>query len=440
MGYLDDIIIYSRSEKEHLENLEEIFTRLRAAGLKLKLEKFCFFKKHTQYLGHLLSAEGIQPLPEKLESIAKMPAPKNPKEVKQFLGLVGYYRKFVPRFADISSVLTHLTTKMWNSNGPLNAKTVFLQQAPILKYPDSQASYTLYTDTSKYAYEGILKQHSNGTDHPIIYVSGLFGGSQLNWATLTKEAHAIYMSVKKLSFYIDTAKTTVKSDHLPLKKFLEKKTLNSKVNNWAVELESQNITFEDIPGIRNTLTDTLSRLIEMDENIKLQPEDERKEFVYFPFEELPPVTTQVVKEVIKSEIGNINIQHEDPVQINTDITLPMKDEILIKLQESDLHIKQLRSQWNNNNLDKNAYIMENNILKRKIIDNGLLYMPIVVPDILKDCLLILAHNKSGHNGFRRTYASLKNRFHWKGMKKQCTSIVQTAKCVQNTTSNATAEK
>ena len=109
MGYLDDIIIYSRSEKEHLELLEEIFTRLKTAGLKLKLEKCCFFKKHIQYLGHLISADGIQPLPEKLESIAKMPAPKNPKEVKQFLGLVGYYRKFVPRFTDISRVLTHLT-------------------------------------------------------------------------------------------------------------------------------------------------------------------------------------------------------------------------------------------------------------------------------------------------------------------------------------------
>ena len=106
MGYLDDIIIYNRSEKEHLEHLEEIFIRQKAAGLKLKLEQCCFFKKHIQYLGHLISAEGIQPLPEKLKSIAKMPAPKNPKEVKQFLGLVVYYRKFIPRFADISRVLT----------------------------------------------------------------------------------------------------------------------------------------------------------------------------------------------------------------------------------------------------------------------------------------------------------------------------------------------
>ena len=85
MGYLDDIIIYSRSEKDHLEHLEEIFNRLKTVGLKLKLEKYCFFKKHIQYLGHLISAEGIQPLPEKLESIAKMPAPKTQKKLNNSL-------------------------------------------------------------------------------------------------------------------------------------------------------------------------------------------------------------------------------------------------------------------------------------------------------------------------------------------------------------------
>ena len=203
------------------------------------------------------------------------------------------------------------------------------------QYPDLQANYTLYIDASKYAYAGVLIQNSNSMDHPITYVSGLFHGSQLNWATLTKEAYAIYMSVKKLSFYIDTAKITVRSNHLPLKKFLEKNTLNSKVNNWAVEMESQNITFEYIPRIRNTLADTLSRLIEMDENIKLQPEEEGKEFGYFPFEELPPVMTHVVEEVIECEIGNLNIQHTDPVEMNRDIHLPLKDDKLVKLQESD---------------------------------------------------------------------------------------------------------
>ena len=141
------------------------------------------------------------------------------------------------------------------------------------------------------------------------YVSGQFRGSQLNLAALTKEAYAIYMSIKKLSFYIDTAKITVKSDHLPLKKFLEKNTLNSKVANWAVKLESQNINFEYIPAIRNTLEDTLSRLIEMDDDIKLPLEEEEKEFGYFSFEELPPATTNIIEEVIiECEIRNINMQ------------------------------------------------------------------------------------------------------------------------------------
>ena len=111
MGYLDDIIIFSKTEEEHLQHLEEIFERLRKAGLKRKLQKCSFFKKHIQYLGHLISDKGIQPLPEKLESIAKMPVPQNAKQVKQFLGLVGYYRKFVPCFSDIARPLTQLTQK-----------------------------------------------------------------------------------------------------------------------------------------------------------------------------------------------------------------------------------------------------------------------------------------------------------------------------------------
>ena len=164
MGYLDDIIIFSKTEEEHLEHLETIFNRLREAGLKLKLQKCSFFKKHIQYLGHLISDEGIQPLPEKLESIAKMPTPKNAKQVKQFLGLVDYYRKFVPRFTDISRILTKLTHKdqefKWTPECDkcFHMLKDYLQEALILRYPDPAASYTLYTDTSKYAYAGVLTQ------------------------------------------------------------------------------------------------------------------------------------------------------------------------------------------------------------------------------------------------------------------------------------------
>ena len=89
MGYLDDIIIFSNNEIEHLWHIEEIFTRLEHFGLKMKREKCDFFKKHIQYLGHLIAEDGFTPLPEKLESIRHMPRPKTPKEVKQFLGLIG---------------------------------------------------------------------------------------------------------------------------------------------------------------------------------------------------------------------------------------------------------------------------------------------------------------------------------------------------------------
>ena len=425
MGYLDDIIIFSKTEEEHLEHLETIFNQLRESGLKLKLQKCSFFKKHIQYLGHLISDEGIQPLLEKLESIAKMPTPKNAKQVKQFLGLIGYYRKFVPRFADISRILTKLTRKdqefKWTPECDkcFHMLKDYLQEAPILRYPDPAASYILYTDASKYAYAGVLTQRQDDTDHPVVYVSGLFRGSQLNWAALTKEAYAIYMSVKKLSFYLDSAHITVRSDHLPLKRFLEKNTLNAKVNNWAVELESQKIDFVFIQGTKNVLADTLSRLIEIDDDIKLPAEQEGHEFGYVPFEQLPPAQVTVTEEVIINKVNNlkIKIQHIDPVQKDLKIELPISNLKLKELQEQDKRITHLRKLWSENKLNKNIFAIENDILKKKVIECGLLYKPVIIPEILRECLLILAHDEQGHNGFKRTHSALKTLYYWKGMKR-----------------------
>ena len=111
MVYLDDIIIFSRTPEEHLKHIEIIFQKLKAAGLKLKESKCDFFKSEIHYLGHLISDKGIQPLPEKLDTIRNMPYPRTPKEIKQFLGLTGYYRKFVPCFSEISRPLAKLAAK-----------------------------------------------------------------------------------------------------------------------------------------------------------------------------------------------------------------------------------------------------------------------------------------------------------------------------------------
>ena len=207
MTYLDDIIIFSENESQHLEHLETVFSCLREAGLKMKWSKCDFFKIKIHYLGHLISPEGISPLLNKLDCIQHMPAPKNVKEIKQVLGLSGYYRKFVPRFADISRPLTTLTKKdkkfrwtpVWQRSFYLLKET--LCGEPVLKYADTSKPYTLYTDASKFGWAGVLTQShttvidgkSTTTDHPATFVSGLFRGSQLNWAALMKEAFAIYI-------------------------------------------------------------------------------------------------------------------------------------------------------------------------------------------------------------------------------------------------------
>ena len=159
------------------------------------------------------------------------------------------------------------------------------------------------------------------------------------------------MSVKKLSFYLDSAQITLRSHHLPLKKFLEKNTMNAKVNNWAVELGSQNINFEFIAGTKNVLPDTLSRLIERDENIKLPEEEPGYEFGYTPFKELPPATVTVIEEVIINEnksdqsTGSIKIKHDDPVATDIKIELPLTNSKMKELQKQDPLVGHLRKQW-----------------------------------------------------------------------------------------------
>ena len=226
-------------------------------------------KLSQKYLGHIISGEGITPLPEKLDSIQKMLPPQNPKEVKQFLGLIGYYRKFVPRFWDLPRPLNALTQKntefQWTQfcQESFELLKTSLMTESILTYPDPNLPYVLFTDAGKYAWACVLTQvkthMTEGKEikilHPITYMSR---GSQINWACLTKEAYVIYVSIKKLTYYLEDADITLRSDHLPLKKFLAKNNLNSKVNNWAIEISPFQITFEYIKGIKNTLADTMS--------------------------------------------------------------------------------------------------------------------------------------------------------------------------------------
>ena len=417
-GYLDDILIDSPDVPTHLIHMRQLFQRLREADLKLNREKCNFFKSHIQYLGHLISGEGIKPLPEKLDSIKEMPPPTTPKQVKQFLGLIGYYRKFVPRFADIARPLTNLTQLDQPFEWSDKCQTSFellkevLIKEPILRFPDPNKPYIMYTDTSKYAWSCVLtQQYTHDIDskqivvnHPITYVSGLFKGSQLNWVALTKEVYVIYMSIKKLTYYLEDAEITLRSDHLPLKRFLQRNTLNRKVNNWAVEISQFKITFEYIKGTKNTLADSMSRLIALDPDNQLVDEPEGFEYGYYAFDNIDPIETQIEINEMTNKTGV-----ETPVNLpSKEITLPIKDNKLIELQKEDKFCKNILNMLANNRLhNKNLYYIENGILKRYIGDNKQRFEVVILPQTLTQPVLQLTHEGLGHNGIPQTYALLR---------------------------------
>ena len=353
--------------------------------------------------------------------------PKTPKEIKQFLGLIGYYRKFVPRFSDLARPLNALTRKDVEFKWTLICQESFellktsLMTDPILTYPDPNLPYVLFTDASKYAWACVLTQEKTHIFeeketkllHPITYMSGLFRGSQLNWACLTKEAYVIYMSIKKLTYYLEDADVTLRSDHLPLKKFLAKNTLNSKVNNWAIEISPFRITFEYIKGIKNTLADTMSRLIDIDPQIQLEPEPEGYEFGYYTFDELPNL--EVTN--IESALNSIMDTSTRDVSGNNFQGFPISDDILHKLQQEDACFKNILNQIEKGNItDGQLYLVKDKILKRYVLEGDNTYETIVVPRALTAQILRMAHDELGHNGTHRTYTILKRLYYWKGLK------------------------
>ena len=386
-GYLDDILIFSPDMETHLKHLRILFKRFRSTDLKLKEVKCNFLKKHIQYLGHIISGESITSVPEKLESIQKMLPPQNPKEVKQFLGLIGYYRKFVPQFSDLARPLNALTQKnttfKWTQicQESFEVLKTSLMTEPILTYPDPNLPYVLFTDASKYAWACVLTQEKihmiEGKEvellHPITYMSGLFRGSQMNWACLTKEANAIYMYIKKITYYLEDADITLRSDHLPLKKFLAKNTLNSKVNNWAIEISPFHITFEYIKGIKNTLADTMSQMIDIDPQVQPEPEPEGYEFSYYTFDPLPTLEVHDIKTSLEGST-------QDDTANDYLCNLPIDDKMLTTLQQEDEFCKNILKQIEKGNIvDGHLYKIENNILKRFIVDGNDTYETTVIP-------------------------------------------------------------
>ena len=233
----------------------------------MKKSKCAFFAKEIQYLRHILSSTGIRPLPSKTKAIRTMHPLTTAKQVRAFLGLVGYYRKFIQGFAKIAKPLTLLTRQQVKFTWTLEHQTTFLHlkdaiaQAPILHYPNPDKKYIVYTDASDDACRAQLCQEHQGTEFPIAFLSHTFTKTQRKWSTTEQEAYGVYYAIMKWTYYLQGADILVKNDHKPLARFLNGKNANNKVNRWSLELATYNITFEWISGAKNKAADCLSRLV-----------------------------------------------------------------------------------------------------------------------------------------------------------------------------------
>ncbi|KAL0852401.1 hypothetical protein ABMA28_000593 [Loxostege sticticalis] len=200
--YLDDILIYSVSLQDHIKKLKRVFDRLREHNFKVQLDKSEFLRKEVIYLGHTLTQEGLKPNEDKIKAIKKFPIPATQKEIKSFLGLVGYYRKFIPDFAKMTKPMTKCLKKNAKvTHTPefidsFNKSKDILCNAPVLQYPDFEKPFILTTDASDVSIGAVLSQGTVGTDRPIAYASRTLSQTEIKYSTIEKELLAIVWSTQ----------------------------------------------------------------------------------------------------------------------------------------------------------------------------------------------------------------------------------------------------
>ena len=449
--YLDDVIIFSRTFQEHLTDLQEVFQSLRDAGLKLKPSKCHFAKNEVKYLGHIVSAEGIAPCPEKCDAVRNFPTPHDVKSLRSFLGLANYYRKFVKGFSQIAAPLNRLLQKgvifMWSEecDRAFCQLREMLCSAPILAYPDFDKPFILTTDASDSAIGGILGQMQDGKERVIHYTGRALNKHEKQYCVTEKEGLAIIHSLKVFDPYLRNSKFQIITDHQALKYiFHEKENTGSRVARWAMALQQYDYTVVHRAGRVNENADGLSRRhydTEGEENFT------------------PPVWNNmlaITRSKTKATHSRDEKTNAEPNTENPNTTDPSPDqreeadnpktddEIIFgncpisnlrKLQSSDPFCQPFIDYLSEGKLPENQKAARRLVIEADnygFID-GILYhfwfsdgaqkrkdrcfQQVVVPSSLRSEILGALHDEmtAGHQGFTRTLLNIKSRFYWPAM-------------------------
>ena len=265
--YLDDINIYSTTFEEHMQHLQEVMERFRQANLKLNLEKCQFCKKELAFLGHVINANGIQPDPGKVDKVKNFPIPTNITELRGFIGLASYYRRFIQDFATIVAPMNNLLRKdipyIWNENCQSSFEILKekLTTAPILAYPDFTKQFLLYTDASYKGLGAVLAQEDdNGNEHVIAYASRSLVGAEYNYAPTEIECLATVWAMKYFRPYIYLSEFTLITDHSALQWMINNPTPSKWMTRWIMTITDYPFKIQFRKGKKHQNADALSHI------------------------------------------------------------------------------------------------------------------------------------------------------------------------------------
>jgi len=263
--YLDDIVVFSSTVDEHLERLVTVLERLRTAGLKLKPEKCSFMQRTVSFLGHVISGEGIATDAEKTRAVAEWLVPASLKELRSFLGLASYYRRFVRNFADIAAPLHALTKKdqpfVWTfaTQNAFESLRDALTPQPILAMRNDWDSFILHTDACNQTIGAVLSQVQDGVERVVAYASRILDKREVNYSITRKALLAIVYSLKYFKQYLMGRHLKIRTDHAPLTWLRQTPQPVGQQARWLEIMEEYSCQVEHRPESRHGNADGLSR-------------------------------------------------------------------------------------------------------------------------------------------------------------------------------------
>ena len=427
-AYLDDILIFSATLEEHLEHLSIIFDKLRQHKLKLKLKKCGFLKLETNYLGFVISEDGIQPDQKKIEAIRGLPAPTCVREVRSFIGMRSYYRRFIPNFSQIAEPIVALTRKYAHFKWSDIHQKAFeflkdsLTSVPLLVYPDSKKPYTLFTDASDTCIGACLTQECDGDQKPIYYLSHKLSKSQCKWSVVEKEAYAIHFALQKLDYYLHNAQFIIKTDHKPLKYLLESPMQNKKIQMLALSMSGYNCSIEYIEGATNTCADLLSRHPDKVNGTQNSDEEVGKDQTVLDVNDnLFEINVLDSNQFDPKSFASCNLSDEESFE-KCDCSDFGKGGFDMKVEQSkDYDISEIRSMILSGQESKD-------VQKHYLLVDGLVYfisnvdddprLRLFIPKHIRSFVVTQYHDQNGHMGVQKTFDSIRAKYYWPNLFKE----------------------